>query len=127
MEIFAYDGDVGATGIIDTMTSSLGFLDASTAMMDNETLTDNAELYTPGVTRRYAGISPKAAMIIVETATVNFSLDGTDPTAFAVSNIGLPLAVGESYLITGINNIRNARFINRVDASGSVIKFLLYY
>jgi hypothetical protein len=70
---------------------------------------------------------PKAALISMETAAVNMTLDGTTPTATAGTNLGHQIASGQSYVITGWMNIRAAKFINSVNASGAILKYSMFY
>jgi hypothetical protein len=70
----------------------------------------------------FAGMSAKAALITVEAAAINFSLDGVDPTAAAGTNVGHQLDAGQSYVIRGLINLKKFRCIERVAANGATVK-----
>lgn len=70
--------------------------------------------------------TPKGALITVETAAINFTIDGTKPTATAGTNFGCQIGSGQSYVIAGWNNIRNFKCINSVNASGAIVKYQLF-
>lgn len=69
----------------------------------------------------------KAALITVETASISFTLDGTNPTASAGTNFGHQMAASQSYVVAGWNNIANFKCINTVNASGAIVKYSLFY
>jgi hypothetical protein len=70
---------------------------------------------------------PKAALVTAETAAVNFTLDGTTPTATAGTNLGHQLSSGQSYVVNGWQNIRSFKAINSVNASGAILKYSMFY
>ena len=70
---------------------------------------------------------PRAALITVETAEINFTLDGTNPTLSAGTNYGCKLYSGQSYVVSGWHNIRRFRFINSVAGNGAVVKYQLFF
>lgn len=70
---------------------------------------------------------PKACLLTVEAAAINFTQDGTTPTVTAGTNYGHQIASGQSYVVSGWNNIRNFQCINAVNASGAILKYSLYY
>ncbi len=69
---------------------------------------------------------PKAALITVETAAVNFTLDSINPTLTASTNFGSQIASGQSYVIVGWNNIKNFSCINSVASNGAILKYQLF-
>jgi len=71
--------------------------------------------------------SPKACLITVETADVRFTLSGVLAGTTALSAMGHLMVTGQSYVIRGAHNIKNFKAINAVNASGSVIKYTLFY
>lgn len=71
--------------------------------------------------------SPKSMLISVETAGINFTIDGTTPSLTAGANHGHLVGNGQSTVIRGSNNIKNFKAINAVNASGAVMKYSLYY
>lgn len=71
------------------------------------------------------GRPAKAAYISVQDAAISFTLEGTTPTNVAGTDDGHPLAVGDSLILEGINNIRNFLCIDQ--AGASKVKVTLYY
>ena len=69
---------------------------------------------------------PKAALITVETAAINFTLDGTLPTATSGTNYGHKMDAGQSYVIRGYKNIRKFKCINAVASNGAIVKYTLF-
>ena len=69
----------------------------------------------------------KAALITVESATLNFTTDGTTPTLTAGTNYGHQMTSGQSTVIRGWNNIRNFRAINAANGSGAILKYSMFY
>jgi hypothetical protein len=69
----------------------------------------------------------KTVLISCETAAVNYTLNGSPPTATAGTNLGHKIAVGEWLSIEDGLNIRGFQAINAVNASGSVLKYTLFY
>lgn len=69
----------------------------------------------------------KSALITVETATVNFTQDGTTPTVTSGTNFGHEITAGQSYVIRGHQNIYQFKAINSAANSGAVIKYSLFY
>jgi hypothetical protein len=70
---------------------------------------------------------PKSLLITVETASINFCMDGTTPTATAGTNLGHTLTSGQSLLIYGIESIKNLKIINSVNASGAIVKYSINF
>lgn len=70
---------------------------------------------------------PKALLITVETAPVHVTLSGTTPTATAGTNHGTTLTAGQSWVIRGIDNIRNFKVINETNANNALLKYALYF
>lgn len=68
-----------------------------------------------------SGMQAKTALLTIETQAARFSLDGLPPTPATHANgwvsRGIPMATGTSYLIRGINNIKNFKICN--SAAGS--------
>jgi hypothetical protein len=71
--------------------------------------------------------APKACLITVETADVRFMLSGVLAGTTALSAMGHLMVNGQSYVIRGAHNIKNFSAINAVNASGSIIKYTLFY
>lgn len=72
------------------------------------------------------GLYPVAALVTVETASVNITIDGSTPTLSANNNVGHTLSAGQSYVLKDPNEIRKFRVINSVNASGAVVKVTYY-
>jgi hypothetical protein len=70
---------------------------------------------------------PKAALITVETASINFTLNGSVPTVTAGTNFGLTMTAGQSYVIRGAVNVRKFACINSIAASGAIMKYELFF
>lgn len=70
-----------------------------------------------------SGMEAKAALLTIETQTARFSLDGLPPTPATHANgwvsRGIPVVAGSSYLIRGINNIRNLKICNAAAGSNT--------
>jgi len=64
----------------------------------------------------------KRAVVSVETAAVNFTIDGTTPSVTSGINCGHLLNVGDVLTLNDINEIRNFRAINAVASSGAILK-----
>lgn len=64
----------------------------------------------------------KRAVISVETAAVNFTIDGSTPSVTSGINCGHLLNVGDILTLNDINEIRNFRAINAVASSGAILK-----
>jgi hypothetical protein len=70
---------------------------------------------------------PKAALITAETAAINFTIDGTAPTAAAGTNHGHQMGVGQSYVVRGYHNIKKFQCINSVNGNNAVVKYSLFF
>jgi hypothetical protein len=79
------------------------------------------------VSGTYLGMTAKAALIIVEDNAVNFTLDGTTPTAKAGTNVGLKLDADQSYVIVGADNVLKFKCIDRVSGSTGTVKALIFF
>lgn len=64
----------------------------------------------------------KRAVITVETAGINFCVDGTTPTVTSGTYQGHLLNVGDVLTLNDISEIRKFRCINAVASSGAVVK-----
>jgi hypothetical protein len=72
-------------------------------------------------------VCAKAALISVETGGIRFTLEGTTPTTTASTSVGHLMAVGDSYVIRGFENIQNFKCIQAVTATGGVVKVTYFY
>jgi hypothetical protein len=83
----------------------------------------NTQEFVPLIPRQ----SPKAALITIETAAINFTQGGILPTATSGTNYGHIMSAGQSYVLRGYSNIRNFKAINSVASNGAILKYSLYY
>ena len=60
------------------------------------------------------------AKVVVETAPVRFTLDDTDPTA----TLGWPLSAGDSITLTGVEEVRDIKFIRQAGLDATLTIFL---
>lgn len=75
----------------------------------------------------YQGLEAKAARITCEANTINFTEDGTAPTAAAGTNVGHALTANSEYTIRGVSNVRNFLCIDRVAGNVGVIKVTCFF
>ena len=116
---------VGRLGVPLPMPAFLGDTTLTgTTKSSSGTMTINAaQEFIPLIPRQ----SPKAALIVVETASINFTQGKVIPTVTAGTNYGTTMTLGQSYVVRGYSNIRNFKAINTVDSSGAIMKYSLYY
>jgi hypothetical protein len=103
-------GDAGAPESISPGDTSTGI----TATIYRQTIHGAEKLAT-------------GALITAEDETMNITFDGTDPTALAGTNVGHAFSAGESYVLRGINNVKNFRCIDRVSAVTGTIKVTPFF
>lgn len=70
---------------------------------------------------------PKALLVVAEEEDLIITISGLLPTATAGTNHGTLLRAGQSEVFRGIQNIRNFRAINAVNANGALLHYRLYY
>lgn len=70
----------------------------------------------------YKGMTAAGALITCESNSVNFTFDGTDPTAAAGTNVGHSLGDSDSIVIRGQTNVANFKCIDRVSGSAATVK-----
>ena len=104
MEVYSNDGKCKSYEKIGTTTTAIGFTTAKIALTA-------ADPYKEA----------KTALITVETASVRITMDGTTPTVTAGTGAGHLVDVGQSYVVRGIDAVRNFRCINAVASSGAVV------
>ncbi len=68
-----------------------------------------------------------AALITVESNSINFCLTGSAATAAAGTNLCHQMDAGQSYLIEGEANVANFRCIDRVAGSASKVKVTVFF
>lgn len=121
--------EVGSAGSSDV---GIIFVKAPSGAFQAETLTGGTSTGTVAIIQDLIAIPhgivhPKAALIAVETASMNMSITGTTPTLTAGTNHGITVTAGNNWRITGINAIKQFKAINAANASGSILKYCLYY
>jgi hypothetical protein len=72
-------------------------------------------------------VQPKAALITVKTAAIQFTLSGVTPTVIAGTNHGHQMDAGQSYVIRGYNNIRKFKCINAVASNGAIVEYSMFF
>lgn len=79
---------------------------------------------TTGVFKNRAAI---AALITVESNTINFTVNGTTPTATSGTNAGHKITSGQSYVIEGAGNVAAFMCIDSVSGSASKVKVTTFF
>jgi hypothetical protein len=120
--------EVGTAGAGDT---GIIFVRSPSAAFEAETLTGGISTGTVDIIQdfiplRLGVVHPKAALISVETASLNVSVTKTIPTITAGTNHGITIVSGGGWALKDIDAIRNFRAINAVNASGAIMKYVLY-
>jgi hypothetical protein len=128
--VVAFVKETGAFGTTNT-TGILMVKDPSGAFTA-ETLTGAKSTGTVAIIQDFIEIPvgivhPKTALISVESFPINTTVTGITPTAAAGTNNGVTVAAGMSWEIRGIDSLQKFRAINTVNASGSIMKYVLYY
>lgn len=72
-------------------------------------------------------LQAKTALVVVEDNAINFTIDGTSPTAEAGTDVGITMAAGQNTVLYGHNAIRNFLCIDRVSGSASKVKFQPFF
>jgi hypothetical protein len=86
---------------------------------------DSAQSIT--ASNAYNGTLPASQMLVTcEDETAHFTEHGTAPTAKSGTDVGSPITAGQSYVVSGINNILRFQIINAVAGSDAVIKLIFY-
>jgi hypothetical protein len=111
MEVFSMYGDAGGYETITNLDTAVGFTHSE---------------FEPS-TGEFHDIQCKAALVTVETASINFTIDGTTPTYTAGTNVGHTLVAGQSMLILGHRNIMNFLAIDAVDETHAIMKVTYYF
>ena len=94
--------------------------------------TNTAAQFIPTVMLNYPsieglmGLRAKAALITIESGSINFTMDGTTPTTTATTNIGHTLVSNDSILVTDWENVKRFQWINSVSSSGVIVKITTF-
>jgi len=120
--------------IADDTAAGILFLKTVSGTFTAETITGGtsagtvAIIQAPTVLSPHASNpSPKALLIVVETASLLCTLGGTLAATTATQDYGVIMSAGQSRVIRGIQNIKTFQAINAVNANGAVLKWELYY
>jgi hypothetical protein len=120
--------EVGTAGSSDV---GIIFIKSPSAAFEAETLTGTGTgtvaIIQDFIELHKYGQHPKAALIAAETYPLNITISGTTPTVAAGTNHGITLAAGNTWMIRGVQNVRNFRAINTVASSGAIMKYVLFF
>ena len=76
--------------------------------------------------RNSVGIAAVAAFITTETASINYTLDGTTPTNDA-ADAGHEMKADEQIIISGIEDLTKFRCIEKSAGNGAKVKVSVYF
>jgi hypothetical protein len=109
-------------------------------VFDNEGVAAQYETLTPVASTKFTTskscvaasdggkVCAKAALISVETGAVRFTLEGTVPVVTATGGgVGHLLAVGDSYVVRGFENVQKFLCIQAVTATGGIVRVTYFY
>ena len=68
-----------------------------------------------------------AAAITLEDFSINFTIDGTAPTALAGTNIGHKLDPGQMLILRTAAEVSLFQCIDRISGQASTVKITIYY
>lgn len=82
-----------------------------------------------GYKGKYEDAYARAAMISCESYAARFTLNGDSPTHSTAPepNVGIQLNPGYTYVITGINNIKNFRVVDDVSGSACKVRVVCFF
>jgi hypothetical protein len=124
MWTFTYDGSAYCSVVLTSITAAQSFKSASVAQIAGTDVSAAAkiqQIYDP-LTGWASGLQVNAALITCEGGAINFTIDGTTPTVTAGTNIGHQLQPGQSYVISGRQNVTAFQCINAVASNGAIVK-----
>lgn len=121
--------EVGTAGSSDT---GIIFVNAVSGTFQGETLTGGTSTGTVAIAQDFIALNrysphPKTLLVAVETASLHCTVSGVTPTATAGTNHGVTIPASGSWVVRGVQNIRNFKAINETNANGSIMKYILYY
>lgn len=120
--------EVGTAGSGDT---GILLVNSVTGTFQAETLTGSVSTGTVAIiqdlTKLITGVQPKAALITVKTAAIQFTLSGVTPTVTGGTNHGHQMDAGQSYVIRGYSNIRKFKCINAVNLNGAIVEYSMFF
>jgi hypothetical protein len=95
------------------------------------TLTTATAVKIPASALTYAAygqiLQAKAIFFTIETASVNFTFDGTTPTATAGTNAGHNAASGQWFFFDFPSAPSTLIFFNAAAASGALVKYTIFF
>lgn len=74
-----------------------------------------------------ANTEATGALLSVEDNTINFSIDGTTPTNKAGTNVGHKMDANQSYVIRGVQAVKDFKCVDRVSSSAGVVKVTPFF
>jgi len=129
-KLIGQDVETGTAGSSDTGILFLRVL-TGTPTAAGETWTGGTSTGTVATAQAPIALKfytpPKSALFTIEAAAINFTQDGTTPTVTAGTNFGHQAANGQSFVITGQDNLNNFKCINAVASSGAIVKYSLFF
>lgn len=118
-----------------TMCLAVLLLATSASARDWKCISKNYEELTPGATSTgitaglliSEGRHPREAFISVQDNPINFTIDGTTPTDDGGTDAGHPAVAGSWFTITGYEDIKAFRCIDKNNGSASRANITLCY
>ena len=75
----------------------------------------------------YKGLTARSALVQNQGETAKFTINGTNPTAAAGTDVGMLLTQNNSFEIAGYENIKNFKAIDNVSGQASKIEVVCYF
>lgn len=124
-------GKATETGTAGTDDTGILLVNSISGAFEAETLTGGVSSGTVAIIQDFIPlitiVQPKAALITVKTASLQFTLSGLTPTVTTGTNHGHQMDAGQSYVIRGYHNIRKFKCINATNANGSIMEYSLFF
>ena len=124
-------GKATETGTAGTNDTGILLVNSVVGTFQAETLTGTVSTGTVAIIQDLipliTNVQPKAALITVKTAAIQFTLSGVTPTVIAGTNHGHQMDAGQSYVIRGYSNIRKFKCINATNANGAIVEYSLLF
>ena len=124
-------GKATETGTAGTNDTGILLVNSVVGAFQAETLTGGVSTGTVAIIQDFipliTTVQPKAALITVKTAAIQFTLSGVTPTVIAGTNHGHQMDADQSYVIRGYHNIRKFKCINAVNANGAILEYSLFF
>ena len=124
-------GKATETGTAGSSDTGILLVNSVVGTFQAETLTGTVSTGTVAIIQDLipliTSVQPKAALITVKTAAIQFTLSGVTPTVTGGTNHGHQMDAGQSYVIRGYSNIRKFRCINAVASNGAIVEYSLLF